>query len=127
MPDDYNSKDEDKKKEKQIKDSMNIHGQAFNPSSIKKSEKYEYPFLGKDEKYVYTFLSCQDPYEATKDERLRAKWLEEAKILYGDFTPSGASKPISTVCQSKLKDIVDIIKKLLLADWNDVNFVIGSK
>jgi len=52
--------------------------------------------------------------------------LEEAKILYGDFTPSGANKPIATVQQSKLKDIVDIIKKLLLADWNDVNFVIGT-
>jgi len=26
-----------------------------------------------------------------------------------------------------LPDIVDVIKKLLLSDWNDVNFVIGSK
>jgi hypothetical protein len=30
-----------------------------------------------------------DPYEATKDEKLRAKWIEEAKLLYGEFKPSG--------------------------------------
>jgi len=26
-----------------------------------------------------------------------------------------------------MKDIVDCVKKLLLSDWNDVNFVLGSK
>ena len=26
-----------------------------------------------------------------------------------------------------MAEIVDVIKKLLLSDWNDVNFVIGSK
>jgi hypothetical protein len=26
-----------------------------------------------------------------------------------------------------MPDIVDALKKLLLSDWNDVNFVIGSK
>ena len=30
-----------------------------------------------------------DPYEATKDEKLRANWIEEAKLLYGEFIPSG--------------------------------------
>ena len=43
----------------------------------------------KDEKFVYGFLCLDDPYEATKDERLRAKWIEEAKLLYGEFRPAG--------------------------------------
>ena len=62
-----------------------------------------------------------------KQEKMRARWVEEAKILYGDFVPAGATKPIQTITRSVLPDIVDVIKKLLLSDWNDVNFVIGSK
>ena len=58
---------------------------------------------------------------------MRARWIEEAKLLYGDFVPAGAEKPIQKVTRAVLPDIVDIIKKLLLSDWNDVNFVIGSK
>ena len=30
------------------------------------------------------------------------------------------------VSKSKLEDIVETLKKLLLSDWNDVNFVIGT-
>ena len=72
-------------------------------------------------------MSAGDPYEVVKEEKMRARWIEEAKLLYGDFVPAGATKPIQTVTRAVLPDIVDIIKKLLLSDWNDVNFVIGSK
>jgi hypothetical protein len=41
--------------------------------------------------------------------------------------PAGKTKPIQTVTKSLMKDIVDCVKKLLLSDWNDVNFVLGSK
>ena len=58
---------------------------------------------------------------------MRSRWIEEAKLLFGDFVPSGSTKPIKEVQRSQLPNIVDVIKKLLLADWNDVNFVIGSK
>lgn len=68
-----------------------------------------------------------DPYDSSKDERLRAKWIEEARMLYGDFRPQGLTKPVNIVSKSKLQDIVESLKKLLLSDWNDVNFVIGSK
>jgi len=47
--------------------------------------------------------------------------------LYGEFRPQGLTKPIITVSKSRLQDIVETLKKLLLSDWNDVNFVIGSK
>jgi len=46
--------------------------------------------------------------------------------LYGDFKSTGPQKPIIQVGRSKLKDIVESLKKILLSDWNDVNFVIGT-
>ena len=52
--------------------------------------------------------------------------MEEAKMLYGEFKPTGTTKPLANVSKSRLSDIVDVLKKLLLSDWNDVNFVIGS-
>jgi hypothetical protein len=58
---------------------------------------------------------------------LRAKWIEEARMLFGEFKPQGLTKPITAVSKSKLQDIVEVLKKMLLSDWNDVNFVIGSK
>lgn len=59
---------------------MNIHGDIpFNPAQVKATNKYEYPFLAKDEKYTYSFLLQEDPYESTKDEILRAKWIAEAR------------------------------------------------
>jgi len=48
-------------------------------------------------------------------------------MLFGQFVPSGKTKPIQSVTKSLMKDIVDCVKKLLLSDWNDVNFVLGSK
>lgn len=83
--------------------------------------------IGKDEMTTFTFLSQDDPYDSTKDEILRNKWIEEAKMLYGEFKPSGKNKPIEQITKSWLMEMVDIIKKMLLNDWNDVNFVIGSK
>jgi hypothetical protein len=53
--------------------------------------------------------------------------MDESKILYGDFRPSGVTKGIDTIPREKLSDIVADIKKSLLSDWSDVNFVIGSK
>ncbi len=58
---------------------------------------------------------------------MRTKWVEDAKILYGDFRPSGPQRPLTVISKSLLQDIVEALKRLLLSDWNDVNFVIGSK
>ena len=89
--------------------------------------KYEYPFLGKNETSTKNFLMAEDPYSVGKTDALRAHWIEEAKLLYGHFKPSGPSHPIQNVSKSLMKEIVDCVKKLLLSDWNDVNFVLGSK
>ena len=48
-------------------------------------------------------------------------------MLLGEFKQPSLDKPIGTVSKSRLQEIVEVLKKLLLSDWNDVNFVIGSK
>ena len=106
---------------------LEVHDRHFNPAKVKKTLTYDYPFLGKGELSTYSFLSAGDPYEVVKEEKMRNRWIEEAKLLYGDFVPAGANRPIQTIERSQLPEIVDVIKKLLLSDWNDVNFVIGSK
>lgn len=97
LPEEYQRKHEYERSEmisRKIKET-NIHPLPFNPSQNKRLLKHEYPFNdSKDEKFVYGFLCIDDPYEATKDEKLRAKWMEEAKLLFGDFKPTGPQKPL---------------------------------
>jgi hypothetical protein len=106
---------------------MKINAKEFKYAPVTKLMKYEYPFLGKDETSTRNFLMAEDPYSISKNDALRATWMEEAKLLFGHFKPSGPAHPIQTVSKSVMKDIVDCVKKLLLSDWNDVNFVLGSK
>ena len=61
----------------------------FNPAQTKTTLKYEYPFIDVHEESARTFLMADDPYQVSTDERMRARWIEESKILYGSFTPSG--------------------------------------
>lgn len=104
-----------------------LHSEPFCVNKNKKLLKYEYPFQdNKEEKFVYGFLCQGDPYEACRDEKNRAMWIEEANMLFGQFRPSGPQKPISTIQKSRLQEIVEFLKRLLLSDWNDVNFVIGT-
>lgn len=67
-----------------------IHSEPFVVNQNKRLLKHEYPFMDdENQKFVYGFLCMNDPYEATKDEKLRTKWIEEAKLLYGEFKPAG--------------------------------------
>jgi hypothetical protein len=50
---------------------------------LKKVMKYEYPFLGLHETNTKEFLMAEDPYSIGKKDALRAKWIEEAKLLFG--------------------------------------------
>lgn len=47
-------------------------------SGVIRTVKYENQFT-KDEDPMYPFFNEDDPYEATKEEVLRAKWIEESK------------------------------------------------
>lgn len=52
--------------------------------------KYHDCFIAEESQkdYVMPFFVQDDPYEASKEELLRAKWLSEAKVLCGDFRPA---------------------------------------
>jgi len=71
--------EEEKKKQQRIElrqKQYNVHKSVeFNSAMIKPAQKFEYPFLGNEEVYTYSFLLADDPYDSTKDERLRAKWI----------------------------------------------------
>ena len=58
--------------------------------SDKKTWKYHDCFLSDEQKknYVLPYFVSDDPYEASEEEMLRAKWLHENKIMSGDFRPS---------------------------------------
>lgn len=72
------------------------------------------------------YLSMDDPYEATKEEVLRAKWIEENKVLHGDFKPAFKEKTLEKLSKSQLPDIVTYMKKVIMVDWAEINFIIGT-
>ena len=76
--------------------------------------------------FVLPFLSNDDPYEVTHDEVLKAKWLHENKILHGDFKPAQHDKAMEKINRQQLPDIVNYIKKVIMIDWAEVNFIIGT-
>ena len=72
------------------------------------------------------FLFNDDPYEATEEELGRAKWLHEQKILNGDFRPAQLDKSLERLTPAQLPDIVNYVKKVIMVDWAEVNFIIGT-
>lgn len=72
------------------------------------------------------FLSENDPFDANTFEMLTAKWLNDDKMLFGDFKHSIASKGLSNTNRQNLPEMVGYIKRNLLTDWSDINFIIGS-
>ncbi len=91
MPDDYNNfrAEEIKHKQEEWQKIFKLHDSYFNPAKLKKKEKFENPFAEEGEIYIYPFLGQDDPYDATRDEILRTKWVEDAKIMFGEFKPTG--------------------------------------
>ena len=79
-----------------------------------------------DEQNTIGFLSENDPYEANAFEVLRARWINDSKKLYGEFNPSTGSRDLKKVNKQKLPDMVAYIKRRLLTDWCDINFIIGT-
>lgn len=90
--------------------------------------KYEDCFAHPDAKadYVLPYLSNDDPYEVTHDEVLKAKWLHENKILHGDFKPCQNDRTMDKINKTQLPDVVNYIKKVIMIDWAEVNFIIGT-
>ena len=72
------------------------------------------------------YFVYDDPYEQSEEELNRAKWLHENKILCGDFRPAQADKSLERLTPTQLPDIVNYVKKVIMVDWAEVNFIIGT-
>ena len=66
-------------------------------------------------------MSEDDPYEANAFEVLRAKWINDSKMLYGDFKFAQGDSSLAKVNKQNLPDMVGFIKRNLLTDWSDIN------
>lgn len=90
--------------------------------------KYHDSFLSEEQRknYVLPYFVSDDPYEATEEELLRAKWLHENKIMNGEFRPAQADKSLERLTPGQLPDMVNYLKKVIMIDWAEVNFVIGT-
>ena len=121
-------KDRQEKKNKQL----NVHGDApfitmpKNQISHKHISPFQSALYGPGDGVAIGFLSEDDPYEANAFEVLRAKWISDSKMLYGDFKYSQHNSSLSKVSRGLLPDMVGFIKRNLLADWSDINFIIGT-
>lgn len=79
-----------------------------------------------DPKLTIGYLCHGDPYEANAFEVLRSRWINDSKKLYGDFIPAQGAKDLHKVNRGNLSEMVSYIKRRLLSDWSDINFIIGT-
>jgi len=89
-------------------------GKFLSACNVSKAKHEE---LG-DERRTLTYL-C-DPYEAAQNLQQRVKWMEESKILYGPFNPSGKAfnnVPQGAPTLSAEKETLDIIRMIFSDDW----------
>jgi len=128
QPESYDDFIDNEKSERQCNSEVikKLHGNThFIAGRSNVPLKYEGQFRNNDE-YVYPFLVEQDPYEATIEEVLKNKWMDEAKKLNGEFVSMAKQPLISKVNRNATTDMVAYIKKTILSDWQDINFVIGT-
>mmetsp|Transcript_16383 Transcript_16383/g.27739 ORF Transcript_16383/g.27739 Transcript_16383/m.27739 type:complete len:187 (-) Transcript_16383:28-588(-) len=102
----------------------------INNPQIKLPLKHESYFQSNNylpyEKTAIGFLSEDDPYDANIFEVLRCKWITDSKMLHGNFKFSQADQSLKIPNKQDLPDMVGYIKRNLLTDWTDINFIIGS-
>lgn len=70
-----------------------------------------------------TYPYSMSPYEAYEDDALRAKWMEEAKVLYGAFAPNGTTKPLGDrPTKAMAREVIDAVASVVAQDWEGVLF-----
>ena len=97
---------------------LNVGGKDFIPSGATAKFKYEDGFEDKEFRFPY----MGDPFEAAQDQRMRAKWIEDSKILHGPFVPPGKAKGSARPTRVHLPEIVKGLHKIVTADWADYDF-----
>lgn len=99
-----------------------VGGKDFIPSSQVAKLKHEDGF--EDKEYRFPYLG--DPYAASRDQVMRAKWVEDSKILHGPFVPSGLEKVGSKPTRKALPAILKELHTAVNADWGDYRFAVLS-
>jgi hypothetical protein len=61
-----------------------------------------------------SFLFSDDPYESTKLEVMKYKWLEDSKILYGNFRQAHFDQSLKQINKQHLPEVVGYLKRSLL-------------
>ena len=97
---------------------LEVGGRDFTCASDTAKLKYEDQF--EDRGYRFPYLS--DPFEAAQDQAMRAKWIDDSKILHGPFVPAGGTKPLEKPSRKLLPDIVKEIHDVMTQDWSDYSF-----
>lgn len=98
-----------------------IAGKDWVCSSAATHGKYEDSFGDKEFRYPY----LADPYAAAQDQLLRAKWIEDSKILHGPFLPSGKD-PSGSITRALLPAVLKELHKVVDEDWGDYVFSVLS-
>ncbi|KDO18489.1 hypothetical protein SPRG_15318 [Saprolegnia parasitica CBS 223.65] len=99
-----------------------IGGKDFVCSSNAKKLKHEDGF--EDKNFVYPHMDVY--YDDAHDIAVRERWIEKKKILYHDFVPSGAAKPIGdTPTKKLLPDIIKELHEAIANDWEDCTVVVA--
>jgi hypothetical protein len=97
---------------------LEIGGRDFVCSGQSKKMKYEDVFENKE----YRFPYMGDDFDGAKDQRLRAKWIEDAKVLSGPFMPSGRGRVFERPARSLLPECLKELTKIIRSDWEDYEF-----
>lgn len=66
-----------------------------------------------------------DPYEAARDQTMRAKWIEDSKILHGPFLPGGPGAQDS-ITRQLLPTILKEVHRVVDEDWGEYIFSVMS-
>lgn len=98
-----------------------VAGKDWAPSADRSKMKYEDGF--EDREFRYPYLG--DPYTAAQDQLMRAKWIEDSKILHGPFVPAGP-QPSDNITRQVMPVILKELHKVIDEDWGDYIFSVMS-
>jgi len=124
VPSRYSLADELKTKERLEGEAkrLDIGGRDFVCAGKGKKMKYEDVFENKE----YRFPYMGDDFESARDQQLRAKWIEDAKILSGPFVPSGKCRVFEQPQRSLLNECLKKLQQIVQRDWSDYEFSVLS-
>ncbi len=120
IPSRYSLADELKTKDRLESEAkmLDVGGKDFVPSGLPKRTKYEDIF----ENPEYRFPYMGDAFEAAADQKLRAKWIENAKVLHGPFVPTSKKAALTQPTRAMMPDLVREIHGAIAKDWGDHTF-----